>query len=1633
VPQDTIFQLGDRIGQDGKYEIIKILGEGGMGAVFKAFDHFLEREVAIKTILLHQDPATTKALRERFLREARSVARVSNHPNIVQIYEVGADAERPFIAMEFIDGKDVSKLKPRLTVEQVLFICERVASALDFIHSKGIFHRDVKPGNIMVGNQWEVKLMDFGIAKDTKRTSMTQYAVRLGSPLYMAPETLAEEPIASAQSDQYALAVILYESLTMRYPFDAADFAGLFVQICGSPPKSSRSFSPWMPAAAEAVLNRGLAKSAKERFRSCGELVSEFRRALGDPGQLQAAVDARRSEAALQFQQIHTNLTQLRAFTDKYQDWPEREQALERIQQLEDEDRKRDSRERIALQALEVAKDRKNVSALHKFLEKFPDSQYAGEARNQIALIEQELKRAEEDKDRRQRELRAYEAVRTSTDLDKLQNFLYDYPDSDFAPEIASQIARLRSDLDRRKKEREQREGKAREELRYVIPLRDLSALHEWLNRYSDLTELAAQARQQVKLIEIEVRAKEDQARLQRELDAARIRKAFEDATVALDSATLQKLIDAYPDAPEVPGARDAMGKIAQVERQRREKKARQAFDLASAFRDVELLRSFPQQFPDSELAPKAAQLLAEIEREEREKHERETRLEAARQAFEFAETFRDREMLTAFLRDYPSAPQAASAKQLLSELDEEDRRKKAQAEAQAETEKRLAQAGSSFQQARQSRDPARLHGFLTAFPDSPFITEARTLLREIEEWTRKGDSLFNTASNTRSVTSLQQFVRDYGGHPKAAEAAQLIPKLQREEAEKLEARRQAEEAAKRRAEEAAKQQAEEAARRQAAEEAKRRAEEAERQRVQEEKRRAVEAEQAAENTAWARLHNASEPSEIEAFLARFPNGARKAEAQTRLASLRKARQEILNSEDPSVLRHFIASNPSSPDRFAAQTQLGHVENTVWSQVDRRDKTQIQSFLQTFAESPHARAASSELAKIEQEERAFAGLSGNDPNQLAAFLKNYPASSRTTEVRRRLTDAAARTVVEAPPPARIPPPDPVRAGNTMVELRIPNGKDPRLLPVPARPPEKPPTPRVAPPPPQQSKKWIGAAAGLAGIVAVALGLWFANRPGPPKPTPDPVVNPPVHDPTLPPSQPKDTGDEAAWTRAGLSNDPAATREYLAKYPAGIHASEASKRISSLIRASKSAYDTAVAGKDPNLLEAFDQTYPWSDQAKTAKALATDMRTKEDSRYRDVHAAPNGEKITAFVKDFPWSPRINELRGLGSAEDYWTGVAKSKNPKEFEDFRQRFPGNPHSQEAQTKAQQLRTTETSAWSQIAKSDKSADFEKFAVDFPWSEHRQQAEQQASAIRAEEAAWESISKTNPKDLELFRSQHPSGRFAKEALRVIGELNNHASREWEQVKAKNDPKAYDQFSKDYPFSEHAAEAKAKAEQLRKAEEARLKDEQDKKDRADREKAAKEGIDKPKPDLPGTTAKPQTALPDVTGKDGIVYKGIPGRAFRMAQTETTRAAFDRYLEATPPNKSRNTSKPDLPVVDVSFSDAEAYCAWVGGRLPTKQEWEYAAHGGKDSDFPNGDDITKDQARYGSQYMSPALSFPPNGYGLYHMVGNVAEFVQGRMVKGGFHMSGKEDLRIKKEYGIAKEGKSAYNGFRCVLP
>jgi len=267
----------------GRYMLDEEIGRGSMGAVFRAADPLIERNVAIKTVDLGKLDDGTLQPRLRFLREAKAAGRLS-HPGIVTVHDVGELEDVAFIVMELVEGRSVKDVLDRgdqIPLPVALDIVRQAAEALDFAHRHGVVHRDVKPGNLMLTRQGMVKITDFGIAR-VDQTARTRTGILVGSPGYMSPEQLMGKAV-DGRSDVFSLGAVLYELATGRGPFDAAhreDVLALMNNITNRPHEPASKLNPKVPGSLDAIVDRALAKKPADRYESAGRMAAEVRAVL---------------------------------------------------------------------------------------------------------------------------------------------------------------------------------------------------------------------------------------------------------------------------------------------------------------------------------------------------------------------------------------------------------------------------------------------------------------------------------------------------------------------------------------------------------------------------------------------------------------------------------------------------------------------------------------------------------------------------------------------------------------------------------------------------------------------------------------------------------------------------------------------------------------------------------------------------------------------------------------------------------------------------------------------------------------------------------------------------------------------------------------------------------------------------------------------------------------------------------------------------------------------------------------------------------------------------------------------------------------------------------------------------------
>ena len=268
-PLSTGDVLGDR------YEILKPLGEGGMGAVYKASDRELDRLVALKVI--RPELASNLEILKRFKQEL-ILARQVTHKNVIRIFDLGVADGRKFITMEFVEGRDLKTIlveRGKFPPQEALEIILQVARGLEAAHNESVIHRDLKPQNIMVDAQGRVWVMDFGLARSLETAGMTRTGALMGTPDYMSPEQ-ARADKADARSDLFTLGIIFYELLTGKLPFQAETLMATLLKRTQQKAVPPREIDPSVPQALNDIVVKCLETSPERRYQSVGALLQDL-------------------------------------------------------------------------------------------------------------------------------------------------------------------------------------------------------------------------------------------------------------------------------------------------------------------------------------------------------------------------------------------------------------------------------------------------------------------------------------------------------------------------------------------------------------------------------------------------------------------------------------------------------------------------------------------------------------------------------------------------------------------------------------------------------------------------------------------------------------------------------------------------------------------------------------------------------------------------------------------------------------------------------------------------------------------------------------------------------------------------------------------------------------------------------------------------------------------------------------------------------------------------------------------------------------------------------------------------------------------------------------------------------------
>ncbi len=265
--------VGKRL--DGRYEIIEIIGVGGMAVVYKAFDNIDNRIVAVK--ILKDEYLSNDEFRRRFKNESKAIA-VLSHPNIVKVFDVSYGDRLQYIVMEYVEGitlKEYISQQGTIDIREAIYFVTQILRALQHAHDKGIVHRDIKPQNIMLISDGTIKVTDFGIARFARSDTKTMTDTAIGSVHYISPEQ-AKGSVMDAKTDIYSVGVVLYEMLTGKLPFQSENAVSVALMQLQSEPEKPRNINPNIPVGLEQIVMRAMQKNPNDRYQSASEMLMDI-------------------------------------------------------------------------------------------------------------------------------------------------------------------------------------------------------------------------------------------------------------------------------------------------------------------------------------------------------------------------------------------------------------------------------------------------------------------------------------------------------------------------------------------------------------------------------------------------------------------------------------------------------------------------------------------------------------------------------------------------------------------------------------------------------------------------------------------------------------------------------------------------------------------------------------------------------------------------------------------------------------------------------------------------------------------------------------------------------------------------------------------------------------------------------------------------------------------------------------------------------------------------------------------------------------------------------------------------------------------------------------------------------------
>ncbi|MBI4911013.1 MAG: SUMF1/EgtB/PvdO family nonheme iron enzyme [Acidobacteria bacterium] len=1686
----------------GRFEVKDTLGHGGMGSVLRAYDPNLGRFVAIKTLTFKGDESQLVLMKERFKREARNAAQLS-HPNIVVIHDFTADQEPAYIVMELIEGRNLRQLLKQnrtLPLKDKLFILHETALALDYAHSRNVIHRDVKPENIMIRDDGAVKLTDFGIAKSLEQTfathTLTEAGMLPGTPDYIPPEALGGE-FWGARGDQYSLAVVAYETLLGRKPFSAPSLYALFYAIKTTDPPAVRTFSKHFPEPAYNVIIKALSKNAPERYASCTALIDALTAALASYQDAEFVLRDIQDEMSV-WNKVHNtrDATAYREFLQRYPDSQYKSEALKRLADLELEEA-----------SWQSVQEQNSLTTLRHFLESFPEGAYASTAQRLLAAMEREASAWEQARqaggtaieaflkefpnsryetaarellDELVEEDAAWNAARQQQTARALRLFVSEYPRSRHAHE-AEQLAREIAE--------ENNAWLKVRESNSVVEIRD------FLLAYPNGAH-ATQARARGDLLWREHKAW--QAAVAKRTEAAvddflaayptganrnealallsRLRAehtAWEMVKDSRDTGRLSSFLEQYPDHAHSGDAR-ALLKSVQAETS--------LWSQQGEAPNREFLTGYLELYPDGIHAGEATEMLRRIEGEWQAwqklnqhdapslerflrdfPHGQFTEMARANLALErawLAIASDDVAALEKFVAANPQSPHVAEARQ---RLEAAKKRKQQAVEQERERRAEAQRAEAAWESLQKAPSLPAATQFLQTFAGSARAADVQALRDKLEhvdrEQARKDDQLWEQTAQG-DEQALQRYLSAYPSGRHAVEARRELDGIAAETAEWSRIRDAADEAPlvsflQRHPKGA----------------------------------RAAEAHQRltwlrAAQGEWSRLQSSWDAPAVQGFAQRYAGSAMAAHAQQRLQQIEMVAREWAACEaqrNPDQLRAFVKQYASSPfaERARQMATTLEEEERQWKAIARDDVRALEAFRGRYPAGRFREEADKAIRAAEtkaKEDAAWADYNLNrDTAACRRYLQVYADTPRAAQVKQRLEQ------LESEAWSRV---DMANRQSVLAFLsEYPNGVHAAGAQDLVRAADR--------------KKTSRFAAIAAAVVVVAgasfIGYKVISSGGEEKKK-DETDKQAQAEKNERDSKAKAEAeragalqqDERDWQAVQLKRTADAWNQYLKKYPQGIHAEEARKLLQTWqqaeqrwkelaastnvadlkdcadkfattpfggecrtklnqLQGEEKAWAAARSGTDEALLESFIKAFPNSPHTAEARDKLNTIRDKQKAGFDRVMAANDPSVIIIYIREnpnHPNRPRLEQrLRQVQLGRDEATARA-SNSDTEIDSFLKKYP--EYTGDLRGKLADLRAERE--WQQAVASNSEEALRRYAATYP-DKHRTEIADLLRKLGAKRA-WpgERDSKDIGK-ITAFIRMYEGTPEAREAERMLNDMRLDG--DWNSARNANTEESLQRFLNEHPNSRYQRDAQDRLTALRAS------------------KKKEEPKEVKKEEKPVTSGAPKDGLEYVSIPAGTVLFGcvagdrscgkneanppqsVQLSSFRIGRTEVTVEAYKKFVEATggklpaTVSFSKKWEEPTIPIHNLKAVEAVAYCKWMGGRLPTEAEWEYAARGGvADNIYPWGKEFDKDAVNASlnpRNRVFEAAGRRPNKFNLLHMAGNVSEFAtEGNIpngtsyvLKGGHFGSDKDQLRISFRYPIGPRQELMANGFRCV--